>query len=73
MRMNGNTDMQLELALKKTTKNMVLVEDGDTKICWHNGQLKMHRPGSSPRRTTVNRLVKIAPANRIMEVLGEAC
>jgi len=63
----------VELALQRVNRNMVLVQDTDSRVCWINGQLKIHRPGASSRwtcrRISVNRLVKIAPAKRIMEIL----
>lgn len=69
--------LAVERALLKVNKNVVLVQDRDTRICWINGQLKRHTPGASPRWTcrkiTPMQLVKLAPARMVMEVLGEAC
>jgi len=66
----------VEAALRRTTKNMVLAQDSDTRICWRNGQLFRHRPKAGRswtcRRITAMQLVKLAPARRVMEVLGEA-
>jgi len=66
----------VEAALGRTTKNMVLAQDSDTRICWRNGQLLRHRPKAGRswtcRKITPMQLVKLAPARRVMEVLGEA-
>ena len=92
MRTNGNTDMQpsaalmrgiedqaqaVERALQRVNRDMILVQDSDSRVCWINGQLKRHTPGARARWTcrkiTPLQLVKLAPARRIMEALGEAC
>jgi len=66
----------VEMALQRVDRNVVLVQDRDTSVCWRNGQLKMHRSGAGRswtcRKITARLLVKIAPARRVMEVLGEA-
>lgn len=66
----------VEMALQRTNRNVVLVQDRDTSVCWRNGQLKMHRPGAGRswtcRKITARLLVKMAPARRVMEILGEA-
>lgn len=66
----------LEEALLRVSRDVVLVQDRDTRVCWHNGQLEMHRGGAgrgwSCRRITAEQLVKMAPAKRVLEVLGEA-
>jgi hypothetical protein len=66
----------VERALQKVGKNMILVQDKEYRICWHNGQLKRHTPGArrswTCRKITPMQLVKLAPARRVMEVLGEA-
>jgi len=63
----------VERALQRVNRNMILVQDSDTRICWRNGQLFRHRPkagrGWTCRKITSLQLVKLAPAKRIMEVL----
>ena len=62
---------------QRASKDMILVQDSDSRVCWINGQLKRHTPGARARWTcrkiTPLQLVKLAPARRIMEALGEAC
>lgn len=66
----------VERALQRVNKNVVLVQDRDTRVCWYNGQLKRHTPGArrswTCRKITPMQLVRMAPARRVMEVLGEA-
>jgi len=63
----------VERALQRVNRNMILVQDSDTRICWRNGQLFRHRPKAGRswtcRKITSLQLVKLAPAKRIMEVL----
>jgi len=65
----------VEIALQRVNRNVVLVQDRDTRVCWINGQLKRHTPGASPRwncrKITAMQLVKLAPAKRIFETLEE--
>jgi hypothetical protein len=58
----------VESALQRANRDMVLVQDRDTRICWRNGQLLKYR-ASKCRRITAMQLVRIAPARRIMEIL----
>lgn len=67
--------LAVERALLKVNKNVVLVQDRDTRVCWINGQLKRHTPGArrnwTCRKITPMQLVKLAPAKRIFETLEE--
>ncbi|MDD2754417.1 MAG: hypothetical protein PHS80_02700 [Methanothrix sp.] len=67
----------VEIALQRANRDMILVQDSDSRICWHNGQLLRHQPGAGKgwtcRKITPLQLVKLAPARRVIEVLGEAC
>ena len=65
----------VERALQRANKDMILVQDSDTRICWRNGQLFRHRPKAGRswtcRKITPLQLVKLAPARRVMEILQE--
>ena len=65
----------VERALQRANKDMILVQDSDTRICWRNGQLFRHRPKAGRswtcRKITSLQLVKLAPARRVMEILQE--
>lgn len=61
----------VERALQRVNRNVVLVLDRDTRVCWHNGQL-LRKRASKCRRITAAQLVKIAPARRLIEILGDA-
>lgn len=67
----------VEIALQRANRNVVLAQDSESRICWHNVQLLRHQPGAGKgwtcRKITPLQLVKLAPARRVMEVLGEAC
>ena len=66
----------IERALRNAKKDTVLVEDDHCKICLKDGQLLMNQPragkGWTCRKITAKRLVMMAPAMKIIEVLKEA-
>jgi len=65
----------VERALQRANRNVVLVQDNYSRICWRNGQLLRHRPKAGRswicRKITPMQLVKLAPAKRIFETLEE--
>lgn len=66
----------VELAMQKAKGQVLLVEDGYSKIWLQNGQLYRQRPQAGRswicRKITAAQLVRIAPARRVLQVLSES-
>ncbi|MFB3764849.1 MAG: hypothetical protein ACE14P_06320 [Methanotrichaceae archaeon] len=67
--------MALYTAIGQNRKDTVLVEGGNFTVCLEQGRIIQHCPGAGKtwnnRRISAQRLARIAPIKRVIEVLQE--